>query len=111
MSKSKYRAMGFSVPALIENTQDYKRSMALIRKSSNNGHSLDLEESEVKLALLWKVILPDDKKVYVLAENAKLAIGQACCGVGDYEEEREFEKRCFAVRVPLRIQGWGSEEL
>ena len=112
MSKSKYRAMGFCcAPALIENTQDYKRSMALIHKSGKSDHSLDLEEGEYKLAQLWKVIRPDDVVAYVLAENVESAIGQACCGVGGFEEEREFEKRCFAVRVPLRIQGWGSEEL
>lgn len=107
-----YRALGFSsVPTMIENTQDFKRSMALIHTNGKSGEPLDLEEGEYKLAQLWKVIRPDDVIVYVLAENEERAIGQACCGVGGFEEEREFEKRCFAVRVPLRIQGWGSEEL
>lgn len=109
MSKPKYRAMGFSsIPTLVENKQDYKRSMAL---AQTGEVSEDLQEGEYKLAQLWKVIRPDDHIIYVLAESESRAISQACCGVGDLEKEREFEKRCFAVRVPLRIQGWGSEEL
>lgn len=109
MNKPKHRALNHcTTPMLVEEIGIYKRSMAL---AQTGEVSEDLEEGGYKLAQLWKVIRPDDHIVYVLAENEVRAISQACCGVGDHEKELAFEKRCFAVRVPLRIQGWGSEEL
>ena len=112
MSKPKYRALGFcSVPTLVENTEDYKKSMAFIHTHDERREDLNLADGEYKIASLYKVIRPDDITLYVLAENAERAIGQACCEFNNYSIKPEIEAKCLAFKLPLMLQGWGAEKI
>jgi hypothetical protein len=113
MSNPKYHSMNFcNVPIFVQNRQTYKNTF--VRATIGDDKQEVFEENECSEMHLYKVLLPDDTTKFVLACDGSSAIGQATCGY-KFEvlilEKAEFEKRCFALRVPLRIQGWGSEEV
>jgi hypothetical protein len=112
MTKEKYRTLNAScVPVFVENTSNYKRMFVRTCIGDNSVKvPQTFESDECEPMRLFKVLLPDDTAKYVLACNEQRAIGQACCG-HPCENRQEFEERCFALRVPLRIQGWSSEEV
>lgn len=110
MEKPTYRTMNFCcVPIFVENSSDYKKQFVIAAIGENSAKTPEIFESdECEPVHLFKVLLPDDTAKYVLACNEERAISQACCGK---HKEHELEKRCFAIQVPLRIQGWGTEEV
>ena len=109
MSSPKYHSMNFcGVPIFVENKQAYKRTF--VRATIGGEKQEVFEENECSEMHLYKVLLPDDTTKFVLACDESSAIGQATCGL-PHENRQEFEKRCLALRLPLRIQGWGTEEV
>jgi hypothetical protein len=110
MEKPTYRTFNCScIPVFVENISNYQRMFVrtCIGESSIKVPQT-FESDECEPMHLFKVLLPDDTAKYVLACNQERAISQACCG---NHKEHELEKRCFAIQVPLRIQGWGTEEV
>jgi hypothetical protein len=109
MSNPKYHSMNFcNVPIFVQNRQTYKNTF--VRATIGGEKPEAFEENECSEMHLYKVLLPDDTTKFVLACDESGAIGQATCG-SPHENRQELEKRCLALRVPLRIQGWGSEEV
>ena len=112
MDKPTYRTMNFCcVPIFVENTSDYKKQFVIAAIGENSAKTPEIFKSnECEPIHLFKVLLPDDTAKYVLACNEERAISQACCG-HDLEYKEKLEKKCFAIRVPFRIQGWSTEEV
>jgi hypothetical protein len=110
MNKPTYRTFNAScIPVFVENTSNYKRMFVRTCIGDNSVKvTQTFESDECEPMHLFKVLLPDDTAKYVLACNEQRAIGQACCG---NNKEHELEKRCIAIQVPLRIQGWSTEEI
>jgi hypothetical protein len=111
MSSPKYHSVNFcGAPIFVENRQTYKHTF--VRATIGGDKPEVFEGNECSEMHLYKVLMPDDTTKFVLACDESSAIGQATCGRKFENLERaEFEERCLALRVPLRIQGWGSDEV
>lgn len=109
MSSGKYRSVYLrGVPIFVENRETYKYTF--VSANIKGERPEFFKENECSEMHLYKVLLPDDTTKFVLACDESSAISQATCEL-QHENRQELEKRCLALRVPLRIQGWGTEEL
>lgn len=62
---------------------------------------------------LFCVVLADKSVNYVLAESEQGAIGQSSCRretpAQTWESQRALEIGATAIRLPMKIRGWGSQ--
>lgn len=81
------------------------------------SHAPENPDSPFAPVSLYSVIVYDpvfgehSLPVYVIAESAERAIGQAQCVVGvQYKHCDESASRSTATRLPLALQGWGRQQ-
>jgi hypothetical protein len=92
--------------------QDGNYNYVLGRLRDKPGVHLAGETQEVEPMGLWHVTFYLDDILterYVLAEDEQGAIGQATCEI-HYNHRDERVKGAMALKIPVRLRGWGKQE-
>ena len=82
-------------------------SVFKIERDENYKYTLRREGTTVHL---WKVILPNESTVFVMASKESDAISQATAEIREPAEYNALQKHAHAFKVPFRIRGWSDEE-